>query len=86
MAQAKNSPTVALARALELARTTPGDITDRVDGLSLRLYRTAAGVSSLAVAAAMGRSAQAISSIESRGASSDLAAEYLEAVDTAAGS
>ncbi len=53
----------------------------RTPGRTLQLYRVAAGVSALAVATKMHRTAQSLSQVEQRGADGDVAGEYIDAVD-----
>lgn len=58
----------------------------RVTGVTLTLYRIAAGVSAKDVASVMDVSKQFISKIEAEGATIEVAGRYRAAVDTVAGS
>jgi len=77
-------PATSLRTALRFATRSLAPSTARVDGITLALYRTAAGVSAADVARALDASKQYIGKLEARGALIETAGRYRAAVDAIA--
>lgn len=81
------SPAVTnLRAALRFAQRDLSPSAEKVAGVTLTLYREAAGVSAVDVAQALDVSKQRVSTIEKNGTTVDIAGRYRAAVDMLAGS
>ena len=87
MASRRSPPPAAhrLRAALRFATRNLAPGTMKVPGVTLRLYREAAGVSAIKVARTLDVTKQYISKLETEGAAMDTAGKFRAAVDVATG-
>jgi len=85
LAPRKADPTSALRTAVRFATRDLPPSTERVDGITLALYRVASGVTAVAVAGALDASKQYIAALERDGTTVETAGRYRAAVDLLSG-